>query len=147
MSEQSGNDGAIDWRIVLRGSLLGLFVIVPVTILRVIVDRETGSSETSGWVYPLFVLLLAGYLAAGWIAGRARATTPLTHGSLAGAGTLLCWIPIRIVIWAVHDNGRGLFRGTHAALAPGQLFGNLVIAAGIGMLGGWLGARYRRTRT
>ncbi len=143
MSPRPSED-SIDWPIVLRGAVTGLLVIVPATILRVILDRETHNFNASGWVFPLFVLILAGFFAAGWVAGRVRPATPLTHGSVAGVGALVLWIPIRVVIWAVHDNGRGLFRGTDAALAPGQLFGNLVIAAGIGMLGGWLGARYRR---
>jgi hypothetical protein len=128
---------------VLRGALVGLAVIVPVTILRVVLDRELSNFDDSGWVYPLFVLILAGFFMAGWVAGRARPTVPLTHGALAGAGSLVVWIPIRIAIWAIREDGRGLFSGPKAALAPGQVCGDLVIAAALGMLGAWLGARSR----
>ena len=48
---------------------------------------------------------------------------------------------MRIVIWLVRDEHRGLFTGHSPALRPGQIFGHLVIAAALGMLGGFLGAR------
>jgi len=140
-----GSDGdmrlSIDWRVVLRGSLVGLAIIVPVTVLRVVLDRELADFDNSGWVYPLFVLLLAGYFAAGWVAGRARPDAPYSHGALAGIGVLVLWIPVRIVIWAVREDGRGLVDGKDAALRPGQIFGHVVIAATLAMLGALLAAR------
>ncbi len=125
----------------LRGSLAGLAVIVPVTVVRVLLDRELTDFDDSGWVYPLFVLILAAYFLAGWVAGRAEAETPLMHGTLAGVGVLVLWIPIRIVIWAVREDDRGLFRGRDASLRPGQVFGNLVIAATFAMVGALLASR------
>lgn len=136
--------GRIDWRVVLRGAVLGLAIVVPVTILRVILDREITDFDDSGWIYPLFVLLLVGYFAAGWLAGRARPDMYLAHGSLAGIGVIVLWIPIRIVIWAVREDGRGLISGSNAALRPGQVFGAFLIAAAFAMLGGLLGARSLR---
>jgi hypothetical protein len=132
---------AIDWRVVLRGALVGLAVIVPVTVLRVVLDREITDFDNSGWVYPLFVLILIGYAASGWVAGRARPDSPLTHGALAGIGVLVLWIPIRIVIWAVREDGRGLVNGDNAALRPGQVFGAFVIAAALAMLAATVAAR------
>lgn len=125
----------------LRGSLSGLAVIVPVTVLRVILDREIADFDDSGWVYPLFVLILVGYFVAGWIAGRAETPTPLMHGTLAGIGVLVIWIPVRILIWVIREDDRGLFRGNDAALRPGQIFGNLVIASSFAMLGALLASR------
>jgi hypothetical protein len=140
-------DEAIDWRTCARGAVVGLAVIVPTTIARVVLDREIDDFDDSGWVYPLFVLILVAYFAAGWIAGRARPTAPLTHGTLAGIGVLLAWIPIRIVIWAVREEDRSLVAGRDAALRPGQVFGHLVIAAALGMLGAVVAARLGRRRT
>ena len=125
----------------LRGALTGLAVIVPVTVLRVVLDRELTDFDNSGWVYPLFVLILAGYFLAGWVAGRTETESPLMHGTLAGIGVLVLWIPVRIVIWAVREDDRGLFRGNDAALRPGQLFGNVVIAATFAMVGALLASR------
>jgi hypothetical protein len=143
---QSTADPTVDWRVVLRGSLVGLAIIVPVTVLRVVLDREVRDFDDSGWIYPLFVLILIGYMVAGWVGGRARPDTPLMHGSLAGIGVLVLWIPARIVIWAVREDGRGLVSGDKAALRPGQVFGAFVIAAALSMFGGWLGARVRVRR-
>jgi hypothetical protein len=133
----------IDWRAVARGSIVGLAIIVPVTILRVVLDREIRDFDDSGWIYPLFVLILVAYFAAGWVAGRARPEAPLSHGTIAGIGTLVLWIPIRVVIWAVREDGRGLFSGDQAALRPGQVFGAFVIASALAMIGGFLGSRVR----
>jgi hypothetical protein len=132
---------AIAWPVVLRGACYGLAVIVPVTVLRVILDREVHDFDDSGWIYPLFVLILVAYGLAGWVAGRSRPDAPLTHGALAGLGAFVLWIPIRLVIWAVREVGRALFSGDDAALSPGQVFGQLVIAAAIGMLGAVVAAR------
>jgi hypothetical protein len=137
---------AIDWRVVVRGALFGLAVIVPVTVLRVILDREVHEFDDSGWIYPLFILILIAYGLAGWVAGRARPDAPLTHGALAGLGAFVLWIPIRVIIWAVREDGRALFSGNDAALSPGQVFGQLVIAAAIGMLGAVIAARLATRR-
>lgn len=135
---------AIDWPVILRGATAGLSVIVPVTVVRAILDRDVTDFNNSGWVYPLFILLLAAYVLAGFVAGRGAPRAPLTHGALAGLGSVALWIPIRIVIWVVREQGRGLVSGDRAALPPGQLFGALVISVGLGMLGGIVGARARR---
>lgn len=122
----------------LRGSLGGLAVIVPVTVLRAVLDREIADFDDSGWRYPLFVLILVGYFVAGWIAGRTETDTPLMHGTFAGIGVLVLWIPVRIVIWAIREDDRGLFSGNDAVLRLGQLFGALVIASSLAMVGALL---------
>ena len=137
----------IDWRAVARGALVGFAVIVPVTIVQAVLRREVSDYDNSGWRYPLFVLILLAYLAAGWFAGRSRIDEPFTYGTLAGVGALVLWIPTRVVIWAVREDDRGLFTGSKAALRPGQVFGQLVIAASLGMLGAWLAGRRARRRT
>jgi hypothetical protein len=136
--------GAVDWRLVLRGACSGLAVIVPVTVLRAVLDTEVHDFDDSGWIYPLFVLILLAYGVAGWVAGRGRPDAPLSHGALAGLGAFVLWIPIRVVIWAVREDGRALFSGDHAALPPGQVFGQLVISAAIGMLGAVIAVRISR---
>jgi len=54
---------------------------------------------------------------------------------------LIAWIPIRVIIWAIREDDRGLFSGREAALRPGQIFGHLMIAATLGMLGALVGQR------
>ena len=139
-------DAPVEWRAVARGALVGFAVIVPVTILQAVLRREVHDFDGSGWRYPLFVLILVGYLAAGWFAGRGRPDEQLMYGTFGAVGTLVLWIPTRIVIWAVREDGRGLFSGDKAALRPGQLFGQLVIASAFGMIGAWLANRRARRR-
>jgi hypothetical protein len=50
------------------------------------------------------------------------------------------------VIWAVREDGRGLFSGDDAALRPGQVFGAFVIAATLAMLGALIAARLTMRR-
>jgi hypothetical protein len=138
---------SIQWRAVARGALVGFAVIVPVTILQAVLRREVHDFNHSGWRFPLFALILVGYLAAGWFAGRGRPDEQLMYGTLGAVGALVLWIPTRIVIWAVREDGRGLFSGDNAVLRPGQLFGQLVIASALGMVGAWLGNRWARRRT
>ena len=148
MTAAEGNPhGGIDWRVVLRGSLVGLAIIVPVTVLRVVLDREITNFDDSGWIYPLFVLILVGYFAAGWVAGRSRPDAPLSHGALAGMGVFALWVPIRIVIWAVRgEDGRGLFTGDRAALRADQVFGQIVIAATLAMVGAFIATHLAKRR-
>jgi len=91
-----------------------------------------------GWV---FLVILFGYTLGGFGAGRLVPQAALSNGLLAGVGAFVLWLPVRIVIWLVRDENRGLFTGHSPALRPGQIFGHLVIAAALGMFGGFLGAR------
>jgi hypothetical protein len=143
-----GDDAAVvHWPAVLRGALVGLGVLVVVSVLEAALDRNLDSFHDSAWIYPLFVLVLLGYGFAGWTAGRVAPGSALTNGTLAGVGSFVLWIPVRIVIWLVRDEDRGLFTGHSPALRPGQVFAHLAIAAGLGMLGAYLGARsLTRTR-
>jgi len=143
----------VDWPAVLWGAGAGLVLIVVAATLRVVLDRNIDNFDETGWVLPLFVVILAAYFLAGWVAQRRAAAgglgdAPLTHGALAGLGAFVLWIPLRVVIWIVRGEERGLVRGSDAALRPAQLFGGIVIAAGVGMLGGVLAGRIAtRVRT
>jgi hypothetical protein len=141
----------LDWGAILRGALAGLGVVVAVAILHAILVHKVTDFDDSGWEYPLFVLVLVGYGLAGWVGQwsavqRGPGDTPLTIGALSGLGVLVCWLPIRVLIWLVRDESRGLFTGDDAALRPGQVFGHIVIAVGLGMLGAFLASRIARHR-
>lgn len=140
---------AVCWSAVGWGAGVGLVLLIAVATARAVLDREVDDLDESGWTLALFVLLVMGYFVAGWVAQRRAAAegmgdAPLTHGALAGLGAFVAWVPLRVVIWLVRDEDRGLLWGSDAALRPGQLFGALVIAAGIGLLGGVLAARESR---
>jgi hypothetical protein len=139
----------LDWGAIARGALAGLGVVVAVALLSAILDHQITDFDHSGWKYPLFVLVLVAYVLAGWVGQwwavqRGSAGTPLTIGALSGLGVLVCWLPIRVLIWIVRDESRSLFTGDDPALRPGQIFGHVVIAVGLGMLGAFLASRIAR---
>jgi hypothetical protein len=136
-----------DARAVGRGALAGLLLIVPLTALRAILDREIDNFDSSGWV-PLFALaLFAAYIVAGVVAGRRAPDAPLSNGLLAGTGAFLLWLPLRVLIWVARGESQGLFSGSDPVFTAGQLFGQLLFAAIFGLIGGIVGARTMRAST
>ena len=149
VAETESTPTGVDWRAIARGALAGLGVVIAVALLSAILDHEITDFDDSGWQYPLFVLVLVAYGLAGWVGQwscvrRGTVGTPLTVGALSGLGVLACWLPIRVLIWVARDESRGLFTGDDPALRPGQIFGHIVIAAGLGMLGAFLASRIAR---
>ncbi len=130
----------IEWRAIVPGALLGLLVLVVASVTDAILDRNLADYDDSGWRYLLFVIVLVGYLSAGYVAGRRAPSGALTNGALAGTLTFVAWIPVRILIWIARDENAALFTGTDPVFKPGQIFGHVVIASALGMLGGILGA-------
>lgn len=132
---------SFDARAVGRGALAGVLLIIPLTALRAILDREIDNFDGSGWV-PLFALaLFAAYLVAGVVAGRRTPDAPLSNGLLAGVGAFLLWLPLRVLIWVARSESQGLFTGPDPVFTVGQLFGQILFAAIFGLIGGIIGAR------
>ncbi len=134
----------VDGRAVLRGAGAALVLIVPVTIVRAVVERDVTDFSTSAWIYPLSLLILVAYAAGGAAAARSARVAPVWQGALAAVAAVAAWIPIRIVVWALREGDRGLVSGNQAALPPGQVFGALALALAFGALGAWLAGRVRR---
>jgi multisubunit Na+/H+ antiporter MnhB subunit len=137
----ASEDPLVQWRAVLVGALVGLGILIALSVISALLDHYLDDFDNSGWIYPLFVGVLVGYAVAGYVAGRSSPDGAFTNGTLAGLGAFVLWIPVRILIWLVRDENKGLFSGHSAVLRPGQIFGHLVIASALGMFGGWLGAR------
>jgi hypothetical protein len=138
---------SFDARAVGRGALAGVLLIIPLTALRAVLDREIEDFDGSGWV-PLFAIaLFAAYVIAGVVAGRRTPDAPLSNGLLAGVGAFLLWIPLRVLIWVARNESQGLFSGIDPVFTVGQLFGQILFAAVFGLIGGIIGARTMRTTT
>jgi putative membrane protein (TIGR04086 family) len=131
----------VEWRALVPGAMIGLLVLVVASVTDAILDRNLDDYDDSGWRYVLFVVVLVGYLSAGYVAGRRAPQGALTNGALAGTLTFVVWVPVRILIWLARDEHEALFTGTDPVFKPGQIFGHLVIASALGMLGGIIGAR------
>jgi putative membrane protein (TIGR04086 family) len=137
----TGESSVIQWRAVLVGALVGLGLLVALSVIAAILDHYLDDFDDSGWIYPLFVGVIVSYAVGGFLAGRRAPDGALTNGTLAGLGAFVLWIPVRTLIWVVRDENKGMFSGHSAVLRPGQIFGHIVIASALGMLGGWIGAR------
>ncbi|HEX5588598.1 MAG TPA: TIGR04086 family membrane protein [Acidimicrobiia bacterium] len=134
-------DGVVNRAAVVYSALVGLLILVAASVIDAILDRNVDNYNDSGWRYVLFVMVLVGYFVAGFLAGRRAPGGALTNGALAGTFTFVLWVPVRMIIWAVRDEHEQLFTGVDPVFKPGQIFGHLVIASALGMLGGILGAR------
>ncbi|MET0628041.1 MAG: TIGR04086 family membrane protein [Acidimicrobiia bacterium] len=134
-------DGVIDRQAVLSSAVAGLAILVAASVIDAILDRNLDNYDDSGWRFVLFVMVLVGYFAAGYLAGRRAPGGALTNGALAGTFTFVLWVPVRMIIWVVRDEHEQLFTGVDPVFKPGQILGHLVIASALGMLGGILGAR------
>ena len=135
------DDELIDWRAVLAGALVGLAVLVAASVVGALLDRNVANYDDSAWRPALFVVVLVGYLSAGFVGGRRAPSAALSNGALAATFSFVLWVPIRVVIWLVRDEHKGLFTGSSAVFPPGQIFGHLVIASALGMVGGVVGSR------
>jgi len=124
-----------------RGALIGAGLILVISIAGAVIDRAVDDFDDSGWPVTIFLAILVAYAIAGWWAGRAAPASPLTIGALAALGAFAAWVPIRILIWAVRDDSKGLFSGDDAVFTIGGVFANLVFAATLGMVGALVAAR------
>jgi hypothetical protein len=140
MYETAARGPLVERAAVVRGAAVGLALIIPITILGAVLDRTIDDFDDTGWRVLLAILILVAYGVSGWVAGRI-AHAPWTNGALAGLGAFVLWIPVRILIWVLRDEHRGLFTGAEPVLKLGQIFGQLVLATALGMLGGFLAGR------
>lgn len=134
-------DTIVDWRAIVPGAVVGLGVLVAASVIDALLRHNLDNYSDSGWRYPLFIMVLVGYFVAGFVAGRRAPSGALTNGALAALLSFLLWIPVRILIWLARDENKALFSGSAPVFKLGQLFGHLVIASALGMLGGALGSR------
>jgi len=81
---------AIDWDVIKSAALAGLFVLVPaIVVLTLVLD----DSSATIWIYIFGLILVFGFLTAGYGAGRIRSDTPMIHGAIAG---LTCYAAIQL---------------------------------------------------
>lgn len=131
----------IDRHAVARGAAIGLFLFVPISALRVLIDRNVENFDDSGWA-PLFALaIFAVYAITGFVAARIGTEAPYSNGIVAAIGALLLWLPIRALIWAIRDSGQQLFGGADPVFTPGRILGQVAFAATLGAIGGVVAAR------
>lgn len=80
---------AIDWVVIRSAALAGLLVLVPAIIVLTLVLDDSASSA---WIYLFGLIMVFGFLTAGYGAGRIRSDTPMIHGAIAGVS---CYVVIQ----------------------------------------------------
>ena len=134
----------IDRHAITRGAAIGLLLFVPISALRVLIDRNVSDFDHSGWRTLFAFALITVYGIAGFIAARIAVDAPYSNGIVGAIGAFVLWIPIRILIWAVRDSDQGLFSGHSPVFTPAGIFGQLVLAAALGAIGGVIAQRRAR---
>lgn len=124
------------------GALTGFVAVVLVATLRSVLAHAVPRFDDSAWLAVVGLLVVGAAGAAGWVARRrAPAGSSVLVGSVAAGTALVAWLPVRVVIWIVRDERRGLVTGADPALRAGPLLVNLALALLVGTLGAWLAAR------
>ena len=115
----------------MAGAMMTLLIAVPAAVFSEWMSDDDGSNE-SNWVLLAGLVVVIAYLFGGALAGRAEASAPFLNGA---AATFLAWGIVQTVGVVLR-----LGRGDDVNLI-GLVFNGL-LAASIGILGAWIGARW-----
>jgi hypothetical protein len=115
---------------VLRAAVTAVVLCLPLALLSDIVIDE---DDPSGWSIPLFLGVLLGFVAAGWVGSRSSARSPLATGAL---GALTGFVVVQAVGVLVAVMGDG-------DLAIASIIFSGLLAYGSGLTGAVLGERRR----
>ena len=119
----------IDRDAVLKGMAVAIVVCLPLSLVADVVHDDHPDS----FLLPLlFVATLLGFVAAGWVAGRAAGAAPFSNGAVAALAGYAVLAIISVIVRVAGDEP------VHAA----RIVGTALIAYAAGLLGGSL-ARQR----
>jgi hypothetical protein len=126
----------VERRPLLQGVFVGLVVIVPVSVGVTVLEHYVDDLDGSAWMILPFLGILAAYVLAGFVAGRAAPAAPLSHGAVAALFAFGGWLLVRIVVPAV--------QGDHLGFGVKAVVTNAMLATAFGLFGGALSAREAR---
>jgi putative membrane protein (TIGR04086 family) len=119
----------ISWRAVGAGVLAALVIALPAALLGAVVVDDGRSQNT---VFPFVVVIMAGVLFGGFVAGSKRPDFPLTHGALAAVLAFAAAQGVTVLVRFV--------RGTHLN-SPVYYAFNALFMASLGIVGGLIAER------
>lgn len=123
----------LDRAAIARGALIGAAVILAVSFSDLAIGAVT-EGDSEGRRPFLFLVVVAGYFAAGRAAVRRAERDPFRHGTLAALTSFGVWLAMRLIVAAVDKDGL-------ADDALRGIFGHVVVSSAFGMLGGLFGIR------
>lgn len=112
----------IDWRAASVGAVVGLVLALPAALVGAIVVND----DSNNGVFVFYLLIMAGVLGAGFVAGSRRPDSPLTHGAVAALLTYLVAQAFAVVVKAI--GGKDL-------RSPAVYVFNALMAASLGIVG------------
>ncbi|MGH9185825.1 MAG: TIGR04086 family membrane protein [Acidimicrobiales bacterium] len=119
----------VDVRAVGLGAGVALVIGVPMAVIAQAVIAVT--DDTPGWVPALSAIILAGFVAGGFVAGSKRPDTPSLHGALAAVSAFLVVQLLGVVLIAARGDD----------LRPVAYGFNAFVAAACGTVGGLIADR------
>jgi putative membrane protein (TIGR04086 family) len=123
----------VDLPALVRGAVVAIVISLPLALLsEALVDED----DPSGWAVPLFLAVLIGFVAAGWVAGRGASDSPLVTGALAALAGFVVVQGVGLVVGAADGDD----------VSWGAVVFSAVMAYGCGLTGAVFGER-RRARS
>lgn len=122
---------ALERPAVLTGALWCLALAVPAAVVQgVLADDDTGTDQ-SAWVFVALLAIVVAYLLGGAMAGRRALDAPFVNGAAAAFSAFAVVQVVGIIVRVVRGDG----------VSPVALVFNALLAASIGTVGAWFGAR------
>lgn len=118
----------VDWRAAGAGAVIGLVLALPAGIVGALVVND----DANNGVFLFYLLIMAGVLASGFVAGTKRPDAPLTHGAAAALLTYLVAQALAVLVKAVA--GKDL-------RSPAVYVFNALLAASLGVVGALVAER------
>ncbi len=121
--------GFIDWTVIRSSALAGLMIIVPAALV-----SQWLASGDGAWPFLFLLVVLIGFVVAGFGAGFLRSDTPMKHGAISA---IAAYVVVQTVFAVVRlARGEDLNPITYPLLA--------LMAGSFGLLGGLFGDWHRR---
>lgn len=117
----------------VRAIAIGLAMIVPVSVVVEVLDRTVDHFDSSAWMWPPALALLAAYAITGAVAARRAGGAALAHGALSALGAFGGFLVVRVGVPVVQGDDIGFGLRNVAA--------NALLAVGFGMVGAAFGVR------
>lgn len=116
---------------VLTGGAWCLLIAVPTAVVQSVLADDDAGTDQSAWVFLASAVIIAAYLLGGAMAGRRALDAPFVNGAMAALSAFAVVQGIGIVVRLARGDGVSVVR----------LVFNVLLAASIGTVGAWFGAR------
>jgi putative membrane protein (TIGR04086 family) len=118
----------IEWRAVGAGVVAALVLALPAGLIGAVVVND----ESNNGVFAFFLVIMAGMLVGGFVAGSKRPDSPLTHGALAAVIAYALAQSVTVLVRVLDDS---------TLRSPVVYVFNALLMASVGCVGGLIAER------